>query len=85
MPACVHVYYICAWCMRRPERTLATLELEMQVVVGHHVSSRKYTQVLCKNVQCSQQLCYHSSLRRLLFATDGGYTEMHSGANVENK
>jgi len=34
------------------KRASDTLELELQVIVSHHMSDKNQIQVLCKNIQC---------------------------------
>ena len=52
--ASVCIYLCITWiqCPWRPERASNTLELELQMVVSHHVGARNQTQVLWKNSQC---------------------------------
>lgn len=51
------------------------LELELQVIVNHHVHTGKWTQVCCKNSQCSYPLSYFPSPILFLFpvSSSSGY------------
>lgn len=37
------IYKVCAWCLQRPERSLEHLELDLQVIMTHHVSAGNET------------------------------------------
>lgn len=52
LPACVHVYHECAWCLPRP-RDLNSLELELQVAVSCRMGACTQTQALSKISKCS--------------------------------
>lgn len=40
LSACISVYYICAWCLKRLEESIINpWGLELQTVVSHHVGA----------------------------------------------
>jgi hypothetical protein len=43
LPAYKSVYYLCAWCLWRPEKVSDLLELELQTIVSHHMGARNQT------------------------------------------
>lgn len=77
MNGCLYVYLWTtsvpgAWGVQK--RALDPLELELQVVVNHHVLTGKWTQVFCKNSQCSYPLSYlPSPILFLLPVSSSGY------------
>jgi hypothetical protein len=40
------MYMSVPWCLQKPEESLDPLELELQMVVNHHVGAEHGTQVL---------------------------------------
>lgn len=51
---CMYTYSNHVWYLQKPEEgTLDSLELELQIVINHHVSARKWTQVLSTKSKCS--------------------------------
>lgn len=46
LPSCTFMYHMCAL-------SVEALEMELQIVVSHHVGARKQTQVLHKSSKCS--------------------------------
>jgi len=52
LPAGTYAHHVlqCPW---RPEKLLDPLELELQLVMSWHVGTGNWTQVLCKNSECS--------------------------------
>lgn len=49
LPACMSVHHVPVKCLYRSEKVSNTLELELRMVVSHHVSAKNQTQVLCMN------------------------------------
>lgn len=47
------VYRVYAWDPKRPEESIVSLELKLQVVISRHVGAGNGTWVLCKSSQCS--------------------------------
>ena len=47
------VYHVCTDAQGGQKRALDPLELELWVIVSHHVSARNPDWVLCKSSQCS--------------------------------
>ena len=52
---------MCAWCLQSQKKASDPLEVELQVVVSHHVSPRNWTCVLSKSSKCCKSLSYLSS------------------------
>lgn len=48
MSVCIYVHYVCSRCLWRSD----ALELELSVVLSHHVGAGTCTYVLCKSSQC---------------------------------
>ena len=51
--SCVSLCHTCVRCAGGQEKTLDSLELELQLVVSCHVGARNQTQVLWKSSRCS--------------------------------
>lgn len=49
LPACMYVYCRHAWYPQRPEEGVNPLELELSMVVSHHVGAWNQTRVLWKS------------------------------------
>jgi hypothetical protein len=43
LPRCMSVHHICVWCLWRPDKSIGSLELELNTVVSHHVAAWKST------------------------------------------
>lgn len=39
LPLCMSMHYVCVSCLWRPDEGIASLELELQMVVSYHVGS----------------------------------------------
>lgn len=50
--ACTYVYLVHAWCPWRLEG-IDSLELQLRMLVNHHVGAGNVTHVLCKSNKCS--------------------------------
>lgn len=50
MSVCIYVHYVCSRCLWRSD----ALELELSVVLSHHVGVGTCTYVLCKSSQCPE-------------------------------
>lgn len=59
--ACMHMYYMCT---SYPQRAPDPLDLQLRMVVSHHLAVRNQTQVLCNSSKCfyllSHLSCSHS-------------------------
>jgi hypothetical protein len=60
LPACMSVYH---GACRGQNKVSDILELELQMVVSHHVGAEAQTQVLYKSNKCSKLLSHLSSSR----------------------
>lgn len=49
LPTCMHVHHLCVRCLWSQKRALDALEMELRVVVNHHVVA--WNQVLWKSGQ----------------------------------
>lgn len=48
----IYIHNMHIWCVQRPEEDTGTLELEIEMVVGHHVGAEIWIQVLSKSNKC---------------------------------
>lgn len=62
---CMYVYALHSFLVPVEAKTwyqIKVLELEFCILVSHHVSPRKQTDILCQSSKCSESLSYHSLL-----------------------
>lgn len=50
----MHVCQVCAWYLQEPEEGGRFLELELRMVMSHHVGARNRNWILCKSSKCSK-------------------------------
>lgn len=50
LPMFIYVYHMCAWCLQRYKES-GPLELELLMIMSHHVSAGNPTSVLCNSIQ----------------------------------
>lgn len=50
MSVCVYDIYVPHVCLLGQNGSLSTLELELQMIINHHVATVKRIQVICMNV-----------------------------------
>ena len=49
---CMYAYHVHAWCFWRSEENVRFLELKLQIVVSHHMSSGNWVLAFCKSFKC---------------------------------
>lgn len=74
LPACIAVYYLCAWCLQRSkEGNVFLLGLELKIVVSCHVAGAgNLTPVLWENNPCSEALSHLFGPDLIFFLIDSG-------------
>ena len=58
------LFYVLFWCLQRLEEGTSSLELELQMVVSHHVGAGDGTWVLRKGTKCCPLQSHLISLER---------------------